>query len=375
MERSVKAQILKDMSSKIILISGPRQAGKTWLSKSLAPDYDYLTYDDPGHRIRLRERSWDRQKPLVILDELHKMSEWKAYLKAVFDVDGIPPALVVTGSARLDAFRKVGDSLAGRFFAHRLHPFDVRELASQMEPDETLARILKVGGFPEPFLANDEVFYARWRRTHLDVILRQDLLDLVTITDILGIETLIELLRSRVGSPISYANLGADLQKDPKTIKVWLGLLENLHVIFAVRPWHRNIARAILKEPKYYFHDTGQVKTGGGARLENAVACSLRKELDFLEDTRGLECALHYLRNKEGKELDFAVVQAGRLSHCFEVKAGDSSRSPSFAAFGEAIQDAKRIQLVGSLSDGRTYPDGLEIRDAATYLADLDLLA
>ena len=148
MERSIKAQILKDMSSKIILISGPRQAGKTWLSKSLGPAYDYLNYDYPGHRIRLRERSWDRQKPLLILDELHKMPEWKTFLKGLFDVDGIPPALLVTGSARLEAFRKAGDSLAGRFFAHRLHPFDVRELAGQMEPTETLARILKVGGLP-----------------------------------------------------------------------------------------------------------------------------------------------------------------------------------------------------------------------------------
>jgi hypothetical protein len=118
--------------------------------------------------------------------------------------------------------REIGDSLAGRFFAYRLHPFDVRELSRQMEPADILARILRVGGFPEPFLENDEIFYARWRRTHLDAVLRQDLLALATISDIQGIETLFELLRTRVGSPISYANLAADLQKDLKTIKFWL---------------------------------------------------------------------------------------------------------------------------------------------------------
>jgi predicted AAA+ superfamily ATPase len=375
MERSITAYIQRDMGKKIILISGARQAGKTYLSKSLNSEYEYYSYDDPEHRIRLGERSWDRKKPLVILDELHKMPDWKTYLKAVFDVDGIPPAIIVTGSARLDAFRKIGDSLAGRYFAYRLHPFDVRELSGQMEPREILSRILRVGGFPEPFLENDEVYYARWRRTHLDAILRQDLLDLTAITDILGIETLIELLRSRVGSPISYANLASDLQKDAKTIKSWLGLLENLHVIFAVRPWHRNVARAILKEPKYYFLDTGQVKAGDGAKLENAVACSLRKALDFLEDTRGLDCGLHYLRNKEGRELDFAVSLEGELRHCFEVKLGDDQRSISFEPFAEALRDCKRIQLVGKLKNEKTFPDGVEIRDAARYLAELDLLA
>jgi uncharacterized protein len=232
-----------------------------------------------------------------------------------------------------------------------------------------------VGGFPEPFLEDDDVFYARWRKTHLDAILRQDLLDLATISDIQGIETLIELLRSRVGLPISYANLAADLQKDPKTIKSWLLILENMYVIFPVRPWHRNVARAIIKEPKYYFFDTGQVKAGEGARLENAVACSLRKALDLLEDTRGMEGGLHYLRNKEGKELDFALSIDSELRLCVEVKLSDSSRSPCFDSFGKAIGECKRVQLVGKLSRGKTYPDGLEIRDAARYLADLDLAA
>lgn len=361
------------MGKKIVLVSGPRQVGKTYLSKSLASEYDYFSYDDPEHRLRLKERSWDRSKPLVILDELHKMPQWKTYLKAIFDVEGLPPAIVVTGSARMDAFRKIGDSLAGRYFSFRLHPFDVRELSRQMEPALILERILRVGGFPEPFLENDATFYARWRRTHLDAILRQDLLDLATISDIQGIETLFELLRSRVGSPISYANLAADLQKDPKTIKSWLLILENLYVIFPVRPWHRNVARAITKAPKYYFYDTAQVKAGDGPRLENAIACSLRKALDSLEDTRGIEGALHYLRTKDGKELDFALSIDSELRICFEVKLSDDSRSQAFDAFGDAISNCSRVQLVGKLARGKTYPDGVEIRDAARYLADLDL--
>ncbi len=361
------------MTKKIILLSGPRQSGKTTISKALTDRFDYFNYDDAEHRKALREKSWDRSKPLVIFDELNKMTEWKTWLKGIYDVEGIPPSYIVTGSANMDTFRKMGDSLAGRFFAFRLHPFDVREVRDSIEPEEALSRIMRFGGFPEPFLENDPVFYARWKRSHLDVILRQDLLDLVAISDIKSIELLIELLRNRVCSPVSFSNLANDLQKDPKTIKAWLALLENLYVIFPVRPWHRNIARSILKEPKYYFYDTGQVKGNDGQKLENAVACALKKRLDFLEDTRGLPGSLNYIRTKDGKELDFAVSLDDSLTHLFEVKLTDTDRSPAFGAFPELLKGTQAVQLVGAKTRRKTWPDGLSLENAAAWLAGFDL--
>ncbi len=362
------------MDKKIILISGPRQSGKTTISKTLIPLFDYFNYDAPEHRLALKEKSWDRSKPLVIFDELHKMPEWKTWLKGIYDVEGIPPSYVVTGSANMNMFRRMGDSLAGRFFSFRLHPFDVREVSREIEPIEALSRIMRVGGFPEPFLENDPVFYARWKRSHLDVILRQDLLDLASVNDIQSIETLIELLRGRVCSPVSYANLANDLQKDPQTVKSWLNLLENLYVIFAVRPWHHNIARSILKEPKYYFYDTGQVKGDDGHKLENAVACALRKRLDFLEDTRGLDCSLNYIRTKDGKELDFSVAVDGMPTHIIEVKNSDSDRSQAFSRFPELMKSVRAIQVVGSKTRRKTFPDGLVIEHAPDFLSTFELL-
>jgi hypothetical protein len=187
------------------------------------------------------------------------------------------------------------------------------------------------------------------------------------------VETLIELLRGRVGSPISYANLAQDLKKDPKTIKSYLDLLESLYVIFPVRPWHRNVARSILKEPKYYFFDTGIVKGDEGKKLENAVACSLKKQLHFLEDTRGASTELCYLRTKSGNELDFVASRDGELTHAFEVKLSDSSRSPAFTLFSSVLSEARKIQLVMNCDREKTFPDGLEIRKAAEYLARIDL--
>ena len=362
------------MDRKIILISGPRQSGKTTLARNLLSTFDYFNFDDVNHRISLKERNWDRSKPLVIFDELHKMENWKLFLKGIYDTEGIPPSIVVTGSARMDAFRKVGDSLAGRFFAYRLHPLDVREASGQVEPHEAMERILRVGGFPEPFLENDDRFYARWKKTHIDVIVRQDLLDLTAYTDIQSIETLIELLRRRVGSPVSYASLSRDLQKDAKTIKSWLILLENLYVIFPVRPWHKNVARSLLKEPKYYFYDTGQTASDSGVRLENLAACSLLKYAHWLEDTQGYQTGLHYFRTKDAKELDFILSIDGRITAAYEIKRSETSLSPAFSYFASHLKEAKRIQLVAYPEREKNYPSGEEIRSLSEYLARLDLL-
>ncbi|MBU0579748.1 MAG: ATP-binding protein [Candidatus Margulisbacteria bacterium] len=374
MERALKIPILEDLPKKIVMISGPRQCGKTTLAKMLSTNYDYLNFDEAEHRVLLQEKSWDRKKDLVIFDEIHKMKKWKSWLKGIYDVEGLKPKIVVTGSARLDTIKKVGDSLAGRYFLYRLHPLNIKEAVNmlKLDPDEILERLLKVGGFPEPFLENSINYYNRWKKTHLDIILRQDLIDLESVSDIKSIETLIELLRSRVGSPISYASLARDLEKNSKTIKRWLILLENLFVIFPVRPLHKNVARAILKEPKYYFYDIGQVKGEEGARLENLVACALRKELDYLEDVKGMETGLYYVKNKEGKELDFAVKINEQTTRLIEVKLTDSGLSKNFIVFQKHFKNAKTIQLVKNITREKTFPDGAEIRKISNYLAKID---
>ena len=226
----------KDLSSKVLIISGPRQCGKTTMARTLSADSQYVNYDLAEHRLLLQEKSWDRRKQLIVFDELHKMPGWKAWLKGVYDVEGLPPALLVTGSAKLGAFRRVGDSLAGRHFHYRLHPIDVKEAAhfTDLGRQEALQRLMTVGGFPEPFLRASPSYYRRWQRTHIDVILKEDLLNITAIRDLQSIETLLALLRTRVGSPISALKLANDLQKSPNTVRNWLTVLENLYI---VDPW------------------------------------------------------------------------------------------------------------------------------------------
>jgi len=301
MERLQKALIAKDLDKKIVLLSGPRQVGKTTLAKSLSsawPNPYYLNWDSDRDNKTILRQEWDRKAPLVILDEIHKMKGWKSKLKGIYDTEGVRPRLLVTGSARLDFYRKGGDSLAGRYFSHRLYPFSVSELKNQGKPHEILDQLMTLGGFPEPFLSQSEETYKRWRKQHLDIIIRQDLRDLEPIREIASLVLLVDLLRERVGSGVSYASLAGDLQVSPHTVKRWIQALEQMHVVFLVTPHHRNLARAILKEPKIYFYDTGAVQGDSGVRLENAVAVCLRKWLHYLEDAHGNDTRLHYVRDK-----------------------------------------------------------------------------
>src|SRR5450759_3309580 len=252
MERSLTPFIKNDLPQKIVLLTGPRQSGKTTLSQMLVQNYDYFSYDLAEHRVALMEKSWRRDCELVVFDELHKMKNWKSWLKGIYDTKGLRPSMLVMGSARLDTARKVGDSLAGRFFQYRLHPLDIKEVKTVLAPEAAFDRLMQFGGFPEPFLKGEAIFYNRWKKSHHDIILRQDLRDLESVRSIADMETLIELMRRRVGSPVSHNSLAGDLQRDPKTIKRWLELLENMYVLFRVTPYHKNIARSLLKEPKYY---------------------------------------------------------------------------------------------------------------------------
>lgn len=365
---SLQESIKSDLKTKIVLLTGPRQVGKTTLSKNLISPYEYINYDIPEDRILVHERSWKKSTNLVIFDEIHKMKNWKSFLKGIYDDSTKKVPILVTGSARLEVSKKMGDSLAGRFFSYRLHPFDIKELAGIEPPETVFQTLMKVGGFPEPYSSGSEKFYRRWKRSHLDIILRQDLIDLENVRDIIKIETLIELLKTRVGSPVSYSSLARDLEKDPGTIKRWLDLLESLYVIFKVTPYHKNIARAILKEPKYYFYDIALVENEG-ARLENLVACALLKELHRIEDLEGYGTVLHYLRTKDGKELDFLVVVNKKPKCILEVKLSDDSPSSSFMHFTAYFPGVPRIQLVGVLPREKEFDFGLKIVRAGSWLS------
>jgi predicted AAA+ superfamily ATPase len=364
--------IASDLDKKITLLSGPRQSGKTTLSKSLPFNaIEYLNFDEVGQRNKIIRKDWSRKADLLVFDELHKMNKWKSWIKGLYDTEGVRPRILVTGSARLDIFRKGSDSLAGRHFLYRMHPFSVAELKSTDTPEIALQGILERGGFPEPYLSRSDQDARRWRNTHLDVIVRQDLLDLEQVRNIVGVETLIELLANRVGAPISFRNLAQDLQVTPQTVQRWVLLLERLFVVFIVRPYSKNLARALLKEPKIYFYDTGRVSDSGGARLENAVACALLKRANFLTDTQGKKAEVYYLRDKEQREVDFLTVLENKPEYMIEVKTSDEQFSPHLRYFAERVAHVEALQLVHKLHRPSANKFG-SVQNAAMWLSGLE---
>ncbi|MFZ2956447.1 MAG: ATP-binding protein [Candidatus Ozemobacteraceae bacterium] len=357
----------------MVFITGPRQVGKTYFSKEIQGEFQksvYLNNDDISDMELIRRRSWPLNTNLVILDEIHKMNGWKAFLKGTFDTRPPSQSFLVTGSARLDTFRQAGDSLAGRYFLYRLHPFSVKELSGNMAPYEALSILNRLGGFPEPFLSASEDEASRWRKQYYTDLVREDIMDFSRISEIRALRLLLEMLRKRVGSPLSYASLAGNLQIAPNTVRKYMDILESLHIVFTIRPFHQNIARSLLKEPKVYFYDSGFVEGDEGIRLENSVAMCLLKHVHYLQDAKGRDISLHYIRTKDGKEVDFALAEKGILTHFLEVKLSDEVISRNLKYFKDGHMPVKAIQLVHNARNEQEI-GGVSLIRAGDWLAQL----
>lgn len=373
MERYQKKAIIRDLEKKMVLLAGPRQAGKTTLAKAIAKDYSsslYLTYDRLEDRKMILEESWLPSVELLILDEIHKMPEWKNYLKGIYDTRPPHRKILVTGSARLEVFNQVGDSLAGRFFLHRLLPLSPSE-CSKEHVKYTIDRFLERGGFPEPFLAEELVDANRWRLQYVDSLLRVDVLDFENIHNLNAIRLVFELLRERVGSPISYSSIAEDVAISPNTVKKYIDILEALYIVFRIRPYSNNIARSLLKEPKVYFYDNGLVKGDDGVKFENLVAVCLLKEVFAKIDYEAKNYTLQYLRTKEGQEIDFALVLDGHIEKMIEVKNSNHTLNAGLRYFHEKY-DFPGIQVVKELKREK-IENGIEIIHGQSFLQSLYL--
>lgn len=373
MNRMQIHSILKDLKSKMVFLMGPRQVGKTWLAKEVMTHYKrplYLNYDFWESRALIQKQTWPVDTDLIVFDELHKMKEWKNYLKGLYDTKPVNLHILVTGSARLDTFRQSGDSLAGRFFIHHLMPLSPAECFQTNQPF-LLEDLIIRGGFPEPYLADTEVDAQRWRTQYLDGLIRDDVMQLDLVQSLKTMQLLVELLRHRVGSLISYEALGRDLAVSGNTVKRYLEILEALYIVFRVTPYSKNIARSLLKTPKFYFYDTGLVLGGEGEKYENFVAVCLLKHVFAKYDYEGVSIRLQYLRTKEGKELDFCFVEHDTLIEIIEAKLTDNKAS----SFAHGMSQDKAVPLTWLVKNLRYNQDvqGVQIRSAKEFLEALSL--
>ncbi len=362
---------------KMAFISGPRQVGKTTLALSYEEDFDEFSYKnwdelavkrawskDPNLLIESFHFSKLKSSRLLVLDEIHKAKGWKSRLKGLYDTQKDHLSMIVTGCTRLNVYKKGSDSLLGRYYHFRLHPFSIRD-AHQMDPmgPDELEKILfhhrptsspfsfkiindlfERSGFPEPYLSSSPKIRSLWQKGRKEKIIREDLRDLSRIQEISQIEILCDLLPEKVGSPLSVQSLREDLSVSHDTTTRWLLYLKELYYFFDVTPYSKSIARSLRKEAKVYLYDWTEVRDEG-ARFENFVASHLLKACHYWEDTGEGLFQLHYLRDKDKNEIDFIILRDKKPWFTVECKLHDKNLGHAYKKFQPQV-NCPHIQVV-----------------------------
>ncbi len=376
MKRCYENLVLESLNAhrQMIFLSGPRQVGKTTCTRQILPDAKYFNYDKVADaRIvmagadavakELDLANPNRAQAGVVFDELHKFAKWKHFLKGFFDVygDNRKLKIMVTGSARLNVYKRGGDSLMGRYFPFRIHPLSAAELVSDevdlenlfQKPKpvtrESIDALLKLGGFPEPFLEGSERFHNRWSKLRLEQIFMEDLRNLSRVQDIQQLRALAEILRQCVASGVNYSSLACDLCVTSDTIKKWISTLESVFWCWTMRPYYRNVTSAIRKQPKVYLWDWSEVKDVG-ARCENFLASQLLKSVDWWKENGLGDFELCYLRDKQQREVDFVIVKDGNPFMLVECKhSGNTELSRNLLHFHRELKPKYAFQVAFDL--------------------------
>lgn len=364
MKRVLYNQIKNDLSKKMVILVGPRQSGKTYLAREIAKSYknhQYLNCDSYLSEKIVREGTWNKSADLLIFDEVHKIPKWKNIVKGAYDELFPNTHILVTGSARLEAYHHFGESMAGRYFQHNMFPFSIEEIF-ESDGRRGIERLVQQGGFPEIYLSDDEIHNNRWRTSYFDGLIREDVFSLSNIHDQRALRILIEILKAKVSTPIVYENIRKNLTIDSiATVQKYIELLESLYLIFKIHPYSHNIERSIRKQPKIYFFDQGNVEDEIGKKFENFVALELFNQCVTKSNLTGVKHELRYVRKQSGQEVDFLVVRDGEPIHLVEAKSSDTTISNGLKYFKKMFPDIKATQVVYNNSQTMNIGNDFEI--------------
>lgn len=353
----------------MILLSGPRQVGKTTVSKEMSDMY--LNWDRRADRMLFlkgedevaRAAGLDIRRsttPLIVFDEIHHYPKWRQFLKGYFDTYGDSSRTLVTGSARLDLQKRgKGDSLMGRYFPFRMHPLSAGELLrpvlptsethhAQELPEEDWRALIEFGGFPEMFCSRSNSFSLRWRRLRREQLVRIDVANDTNIRDLDQLDALAEILAGRSGQQIVYSSLANEVQTNEVTARQWIATLSSFFYGFTVRPWSRNVSNSIRKTPKWYMRDWSGIKDDG-ARVETIIAGHLLKAVETWSDMGFGEYALYYLRDKNKNEVDFLVAKDGEPWMIVEAKNSDTKPTAALRGMQRQLGVGIALQVVADL--------------------------
>ncbi len=374
-DRYIKKTVKEDLKANMVFVGGPRQVGKTtfaltFLSESSEKHPAYLNWDALSSRSSLMKGELPAKEKIIILDEIHKFSRWRNLVKGFYDTNKSDIEFIITGSARLDHYRKGGDSLQGRYHYYRLHPFSYPELNKTPSKGD-IETLLKFGGFPEPLFKAEEKFWRRWQRERLQRVIYEDIRDLENVKEISLLELLAGELPNRIGSPLSIKNLKELLQVAHETVERWVTIFERMYYCFRISPYGPSRVRAVKKEQKLYLWDWSVIPEKG-PRFENFIASLLLKYCHFVEDTEGFNMELRFLRDTDKREIDFVVLKEGKPMFAVECKTGEKDINPFLYYFRERTRIPEFYQVH---TGGKDYiRKGIRVLPVETFCKELGLI-
>ncbi len=365
----------------ILTITGPRQSGKTTLSRLLAPDVPYFSLEDPDTRAFATEdpRAFLRQaSDGAIFDEVQRVPGLFSYLQGMVDGDRRMGRFILTGSSQFELMESITQSLAGRASMMTLLPFSLGELQAVGRGPSSVDDLLHAGFFPPIY--DRPVEPTHWIQDYVGTYLERDVRQILNIQDLATFQRFVQLCAGRVGQLLNVTSLAADAGVTRVTAESWLSVLEASHLVFLVRPWFTNLNKRLIKTPKLYFGDPGLaawflgVREAGhlhahpqrGALFENWVMTELLKA----QCHRGIKPTLCFLRDKEGHEIDALVETAPDTFHAVEIKSGETIASDFFAGLDYWRARLDRQTLVPWLVHGGSVH---QEREKATVLPWNDL--
>ncbi len=341
----------------VVTITGPRQSGKTTLTRMAFPDHPYVSLETPS------EREFADDDPVgflarfaegAVLDEIQRAPELLSYLQGIVDEDPSPGRFVLTGSQNLSLLQGVSQSLAGRTALLELLPLELGEIrrfdGATTDLDATIWR----GGYPR--IHDRDLPPARWLADYAATYLDRDVRSLLAVGDLDTFHIFLRMCAGRVGQVLNLSSLASDCGVSPPTARRWLSTLEASFIVFRLPPFHANLGKRLAKHPKLYFHDPGlaanllgieepgQLATHPlrGAMFEGWVVSEVVK----WHRHRGLRPQLSFFRERDRHEVDLVLEHGAELT-LMEAKAGRTPRSDHFAAFA-ALDD-----LVAARGDKR----------------------
>lgn len=346
----------------VVLVIGPRRAGKTTLVRSLEGERrPYLTLDDSNvlEAARSDPAGFVRGLDGAILDEIQRAPELLLAIKKAVDEDLRPGRFVLTGSANVLTLPRVADSLAGRMETIRLLPLAQAEIAGtaprfvddlfagtwagggQTVLGEDLVRTVLAGGFPEMLVRATERRRRDWGQAYLDSVLTRDLQDIAAVERLTDLPRFVRFVAEHVGQPVNYSAFGASIDVTHKTATRYLGLLEQVFLLKTVEPWFSNRVKRLTKTPKLHFVDSGLLAVLRGMDFDRAVADKTAfghvlesfvfSEVLKLAGASDARVSAYHFRDENMHEVDIVLERADGAVAGIEIKAAASVKAADFA--------------------------------------------